>query len=52
MQRRRFSREFKLEAVRLVKDRGVAAAQAARDLDVHENVLRQWVKVERKVGLA
>src|SRR6185312_2312076 len=44
MQRRKFSREFKLEAVRLVKDRGVAVAQAARDLDVHENVLRKWVR--------
>jgi len=44
MQRRRFSREFKLEAVRLVKERGVAVAQAARDLDLHENVLRKWVK--------
>jgi len=42
MQRRKFSREFKLEAVRLIKDRSVAAAQAARDLDVHENVLRKW----------
>ena len=44
MQRRRFSREFKLEAVRLVKDRGVAVAQAARDLAVHENVLRKWIR--------
>ena len=44
MQRRKFSREFKVEAVRLVGDRGVSAAQAARDLDVHENVLRKWVK--------
>lgn len=44
MQRQRFSREFKLEAVRLVKDRGVAVAQAARDLDVHENVLRKWIR--------
>lgn len=44
MRRRKFSREFKLEAVRLVKDRGVAVAQAARDLDVHENVLRKWVR--------
>jgi transposase-like protein len=41
MQRRRFSREFKVEAVRLMKDRGVSVAQAARDLDVHENVLRK-----------
>jgi len=44
MQRRKFSREFKLEAVKLVRERGVSAAQAARDLDVHENVLRKWVK--------
>lgn len=32
MQRRKFSREFKLEAVKLVRERGVAVAQAARDL--------------------
>jgi transposase-like protein len=36
--------EFKVEAVRLVKGRGVSVAQAARDLDVDENVLRKWVK--------
>ena len=44
MQRRKFGREFKVEAVRLIKERGVAVAQAARDLDVHENVLRKWAK--------
>lgn len=44
MQRRKFSREFKLEAVKLVRERGVAVAQAARDLDLHENVLRKWVR--------
>ncbi|ANP85604.1 transposase [Rhizobium leguminosarum] len=44
MQRRIFSREYKLEAVKLVRERGVAVAQAARDLDVHENVLRKWVR--------
>ena len=44
MQRRKFSREFKLEAVRLVKDRNVSVAQAARDLDLHEYVLRKWVR--------
>ena len=42
--RRQFSRECKLEAVRLVKDRGVRLPQAARDLDVHENVLRKWIR--------
>lgn len=44
MGRRVFSREFKLEAVKLVRERGVTIAQAARDLDVHENVLRKWIK--------
>lgn len=44
MQRRIFSRAYKLEAVKLVRDRGVTVGQAARDLDVHENVLRKWVR--------
>ena len=44
MERRRHSREFKLEAVRLVRERGVSIAQAARDLDLHVNVLRKWVR--------
>jgi transposase len=44
MQARKFSREFKIEAVRLVRERGVSVAQACRDIDVHENVLRKWVK--------
>jgi transposase len=44
MGRRYFSREFKLEAVRLVRDRGMTVRQAAADLGLHENVLRRWVK--------
>jgi transposase len=44
MERRKFSREFKLEAVKLVRERGVSIAQAARDLDLHVNVLRKWVR--------
>jgi transposase len=44
MERRSFSREFKLEAVRLVRDGGVSVAQAARDLDLHANMLRNWVR--------
>jgi transposase len=44
MERRKYSREFKLEAVNLVKGRGVAIVQAARDLDLNHNVLRRWLK--------
>jgi transposase len=42
--RRHFSREFKVEAVKLVTERGVAIMQAARDLGVHETMIRAWVK--------
>jgi transposase-like protein len=44
MERRKFTREFKLEAVRLIKERGVAYAQASLDLGVHQSQLRGWVK--------
>ena len=44
MTRRKFSREFKIEAVRLVTDRVVAVAQADRDLNVAESVLRRWMR--------
>ncbi len=44
MGRRTFSREYKLDAVRLVRDRFVSVAQATRELSVHENVLRKWVR--------
>jgi len=44
MGKRTFTREFKLEAVKLVRERGVTIAQASRDLGLHANVLRKWVK--------
>ena len=44
MERRQFMREFKVEAVKLIQERGVTVAQAARDLGVHGTVLRRWVQ--------
>ena len=44
MGRRIFSREFKLEAVKLVRDRGVSVVEAFGDLDVAESVLRRWMR--------
>jgi len=44
MERRQFTQEFKLEAVRLIKERGVSYAQASADLCVHRTQLRNWVK--------
>jgi transposase len=42
--RRVFSREFKNEAVRLVLERGVKVSQTSKDLGIHENVLRKWIR--------
>lgn len=46
--RRKFSQGFKLEAVKLVTQCRVSAPQAAKDLDVHENVLRKWLRELRE----
>ena len=40
--RRRFSREFKLEAVRQVVDADRPLMQVARELDISASVLRRW----------
>ncbi len=42
--RRKFSRELKLESVSMLKERGVALMQAARELDIHENALHRYEK--------
>ena len=44
MERRKFTREFKLEAVRLIKDRGASYVHASEDLGVDPSQLRDWVK--------
>lgn len=44
MKRRELSRAFKQEAMKLVGEPGVAVVQTARDLDLHDNVLRKSVR--------
>ena len=42
--RRQFDTEFKEQAVRLVLDDGKSVGAVARDLDLTETALREWVK--------
>jgi len=44
MRRRRFTREFKLGAVRLVNEQGRTAMQAAKDLGVDPKCIREWIE--------
>src|SRR4051794_7567435 len=41
-QRRNFTREFKVEAVRRIADQGKSPAEVARELDPSEGLLRSW----------
>jgi transposase len=45
--RRQFTDEFKTSAVRLVLDEGKTVGAVARDLDLTETALREWVKRAR-----
>lgn len=48
--RRSFTEEFKAGAVRLVLDEGKSVGAAARDLDLTESSLRNWVEQARADG--
>jgi transposase len=49
---RRFTREFKLEALRQLAS-GKTFARLARELELHENVLRRWQReYEKEPGRA
>jgi transposase len=52
MQRRRFTTEFKAEAVRQALQPGVSKAQLAEELEIHSNMLRKWVRQSQTGGAA
>jgi transposase len=48
--RKVYTREYKIEAVRLTTEGGIAVAQAARDLEINENTLHNWRRQFRQWG--
>ena len=40
--RKTYTREYKLEAVRLTTEDSLSVTQVARDLGLHANMLRKW----------
>jgi transposase len=43
-ERKQYTKEFKLDAVRLVTEQGYTRAEAARNLGLNANMLGRWVQ--------
>jgi transposase len=48
--RRKHTKEFKQEAVLLARRSDVGFARAAKDLGIHESLLRSWAKAQATEG--
>lgn len=48
--RKTYTREFKIEAVRMTTEGGIKVAQAARELGINENTLHLWRRQFREWG--
>ncbi|HVB45696.1 MAG TPA: transposase [Streptosporangiaceae bacterium] len=46
--RRKFDRDFREGAVRLVRETGKPIAQVARELGIHDGTLGNWVNLDRR----
>lgn len=42
--RKKYTKEFKIDAISLVTEQGYKCAEAARSLDINPNVLSRWIR--------
>lgn len=45
-ERKKYTKEFKLDAISLVKEHGYSCTEAARSLDISRVALSRWIKEE------
>ena len=50
MPRKTYTREFELQAVRMVTEQGLSVAEAARRLGIRENLIRNWRRAAKAQG--
>jgi len=46
--RKKYSQEFKLDAISLVLEQGYSRAEASRNLEINPNMLGRWIKEHQK----
>lgn len=44
MSRKKYTKEFKLDAISLVKEQGYTGAEASRSLGINPNLLSRWIR--------
>jgi transposase len=49
-QRRKYTPEFKEEIVKLITEQGKSVTEVSRDLEIHDSVIRRWVKTYKEEG--
>lgn len=49
-QRKTYTPEFKEEIVKLITELGKSVAEVSRDTEIHEGVIRRWVKTYKEEG--
>jgi transposase len=47
---KRYTKEFKIEAVKLVTEKGMKASDVARDLGISQPALGAWIKDYQRIG--
>ncbi len=48
-QRKKYSKEFKIYAISLVKEQGYSCTEAAKSLDIAYDLLNRWIREHEKL---
>ena len=48
-QRKKYSKEFKIDAVNLVKEQGYSCSEAAKSLGIAYDLLNRWIRESEKI---
>jgi len=47
-QRKKYSKEFKIDAINLVQEQGYSCSEAAKSLDIPYDLLNRWIRESKK----
>ena len=48
-QRKKYSKEFKIDAINLVQEQGYSCSEAAKSLDIPYDLLNRWIRESKKL---